>query len=87
MSTAPNPPAPSSKSSSPNEGKFTQPTPNLLQQAWDQMTKEGSYLDAEPESWGRSKTDGRTTVEITFHRAPAPRRGRASTAKKPRQRS
>ena len=48
------------------------------------MTKEGSYFDAEPESWGPSKTDGRTTVEITFHRAPAPRR-RASTAKKPRR--
>lgn len=49
------------------------------------MTKEGSYLDAEPESWGRSKNDGRTTVEITFHRAPAPSRRRASIAKKPRR--
>ena len=87
MSTAPNPPEPAPNSSSSNEETPIQPTPNLLQQAWDQMTKEGSYLDAEPESWGPSKTDGRTTLEITFHRAPAPSRRRASTAKKPRQRS
>jgi hypothetical protein len=86
MSAARNQPDPSSKSSSPNEGKFTQPTPNLLQQAWDQMTKEGLFVDAEPESYAPSEPEGRTTVEITFHRAPAPRR-RASTAKKPRQRS
>ncbi|MFM8335862.1 MAG: hypothetical protein ACKODK_09880 [Opitutaceae bacterium] len=85
MSTAPNPPEPAPNSSSSNEETPVQPTPNLLQQAWDQMTKEGSYLDAEPESWGRSKNDGRTTVEITFHRAPRPSRRRASTAKKPRR--
>lgn len=84
MSTAPNPPEPAPNSSSSNEETPVQPTPNLLQQAWDQMTKEGLFVDAEPESYAPSEPEGRTTVEITFHRAPAPRR-RASTAKKPRQ--
>lgn len=84
MSTAPNPSDPSSHSSSSNEETPVQPTPNLLQQAWDQMRKEGLFVDAEPESYAPSEPEGRTTVEITFHRAPAPRR-RASSAKKPRQ--